>query len=142
MLWGDLEETSISDGVELRYISKCKMISYGGYSSGMKVYEVNCSCENHQSRYLLRHPGEVCQRAPNAIEVASSICHATNRNRSRGRPCTNARLVANRRQLCRFPAARHPVGQTGVEYRLLFCILVVLQQQAAVGHESERGAGR
>jgi hypothetical protein len=100
MLWWDLEETpSIADGVELIY--KCEVISNGGYSSGMNVYEVNCGCEHHQYCYLLRHPGEVCQRAPSAIEEASSVCDTTNTNNSRGTLCTNAHLVANRYQLCR-----------------------------------------
>jgi hypothetical protein len=109
MLWRDLKDApSVADGVELIY--KCEVISYEGYSGVMNVYEVNCGCENHQSWYLLRRPGEVCQRAPSAIGEASSICHATNRNRSRETPCTNARLGANRCQLCRFPAAQNPVG--------------------------------
>jgi hypothetical protein len=99
MLWWDLEDApSVADGIELIY--KCK-----GYSSEMNVHEVNCGCE-HQSCDLLRDTREVCQRAPSAIEEASSVCHVTNTNNSRGTLCTNARLAANQCQMCRVPAAR------------------------------------
>ncbi|KAG2076024.1 hypothetical protein BDR04DRAFT_1090849 [Suillus decipiens] len=37
----------------------------------------------------------VCQRAPSAIEEASSVYHETDRGRSTGMHCTNARLGAN-----------------------------------------------
>jgi hypothetical protein len=53
-----------------------------------------------------------------------------NRNNSIGTLCTNGRLVANRRQQSRCPAARHTVDKPDVEYHQLSCIPAVCSSKS------------